>query len=205
MKSFLPLVTASILVGLSSVSGHAQVVAPPIDLPPGIPKPIPVRPRLDYGDAPNTYGTTLAANGARHVATTALRLGNRTDIELDGAPSVGADGDDAAGVPDDEDGVIVPVFRPGVLANVSVRVTAPCRLNAWVDWNRNGSFDPGEAIAINRPMAAGVNLVPVLAPAAAAPGVTYSRFRINSAGGLGPTGPATDGEVEDYRGYIMQR
>jgi len=205
MKSFLPLLTASILVTLSSVSGRAQVVAPPIDLPPVIPNPAPVRPRLDFGDAPNSYGTTLAANGARHVATTALRLGILTDIELDGAPSVGANGDDAAGVPDDEDGVIVPVFRPGVLVNVSVRVTGPCRLNAWVDWNRNGTFDVVEAIAVNRPLAAGVNLVPVLPPAGVVPGATYSRFRINSAGGLGPTGPATDGEVEDYRSYIVAR
>ena len=29
-------------------------------------------------------------------------------------------------------------------------------------------------------------------------GMTYARFRLSSAGNLGPTGPAADGEVEDY-------
>lgn len=194
------------LVGLalSCAQGQAQLVAPPIDLPPGVGNVPPLRPRLDYGDAPNSYRTTLAVNGPRHVSTTSLRLGIRTDIEPDGVPSLGADGDDTAGVPDDEDGVVVPIFRPGVAAAVSVTVTAACRLNAWVDWNRNGVFDPAEAVAVNRPLVAGVNLVPVVPPAAAVPGISYARFRVNSAGGLGPTGPATDGEVEDYRTYIQQ-
>ena len=29
--------------------------------------------------------------------------------------------------------------------------------------------------------------------------ISYARFRFSSAGGLGPTGPADDGEVEDYQ------
>ncbi|MCA9228787.1 MAG: hypothetical protein KDA47_24390, partial [Planctomycetales bacterium] len=51
---------------------------------------------LDYGDAPNTYQTLLANNGARHaqVVGNTLRLGSRVDTEADGQPNAMADGDD---------------------------------------------------------------------------------------------------------------
>ena len=66
----------------------------------------------DFGDAPASYGTTVAGTGASHVltgynpaaGTAAPMLGTRVDDETDGAPSANADGDDAAST-DDEDGV----------------------------------------------------------------------------------------------------
>jgi hypothetical protein len=73
---------------------------------------------LDYGDLPDSYGTTLAANGARHTITPALFMGACVDAELDGQPTANALGDDnngglfsfgACAQPgDDEDGVVFP-------------------------------------------------------------------------------------------------
>lgn len=155
---------------------------------------------LDYGDAPDpTYPTLYASDGASHLATGPM-LGASRDGELDGQPTVEADGDDAAGT-DDEDGVVFhgsPV--PGAVVMVDVTASAVGFLNAWVDFNLDGDWDDaGEQIFTDQAVAAGVNNlsfnVPVTASTTAAP---YARFRIDSAGGLAPTGQAPDGEVEDH-------
>jgi hypothetical protein len=151
---------------------------------------------IDYGDAPDpTYPTLLASNGASHLAT-GIMLGTSRDGELDGQPSVNADGDG-----DDEDGVLfygTPV--PGGLGTVDVTVSANGFLNAWVDFNQDGDWSDGEEqIFTDQAVAAGVNTlsfnIPATASTTAAP---YARFRVDSGGGLGPTGQAADGEVEDY-------
>jgi hypothetical protein len=54
---------------------------------------------LDFGDAPESYGTLLSDDGARHVAT-GPRLGASRDAERDGFPSATSGGDGS-----DEDGV----------------------------------------------------------------------------------------------------
>ncbi|MCA9050254.1 MAG: hypothetical protein KDA89_16075, partial [Planctomycetaceae bacterium] len=70
-------------------------------------------------------------------------------------------------------------------------------LDYFFDFNQNGSFsDPGEAFTAVLTTAA--QSVPVVIPSTATPGATAARFRISTAGGLGPTGAAADGEVEDY-------
>ena len=61
-------------------------------------------------------------------------------------------------------------------------------------WN-----DPGEQIVDTQSVTAGVTTVSLTVPGDAASGDTYARFRLSTAGGLGPTGLAADGEVEDYR------
>lgn len=49
---------------------------------------------FDYGDAPSSYGVTLAANGPRHVlGNRALFIGAIPDGESDGVPSTSADSD----------------------------------------------------------------------------------------------------------------
>jgi len=55
---------------------------------------------VDYGDAPNTYGTLKANNGAAHTINGVLFLGSSIDKEANGQPSTTATGDGA-----DEDGV----------------------------------------------------------------------------------------------------
>ncbi|MCX7423711.1 MAG: GEVED domain-containing protein [Planctomycetia bacterium] len=48
---------------------------------------------LDFGDAPDSYGTLLASNGARHE-TGGASLGAKVDLEDDGLPNASATGDD---------------------------------------------------------------------------------------------------------------
>jgi len=155
---------------------------------------------VDYGDAPDpTYPTLLVNNGASHLAT-GVMLGATRDGELDGQPSADADGDDTAGA-DDEDGVVFfgsPV--PGTAASVEVTVSANGFLNAWVDFNQDGDWlDVEEQIFTDQAVAAGVNALSFSVPAWAATATApYARFRVDSAGGLTPTGRAADGEVEDH-------
>ncbi len=153
----------------------------------------------DRGDAPESYSTRLQNDGPRH-AQSSLLLGTTIDYEIDGRASAKADGDGG-----DEDGVR---FATSLIAGVapttgSVLVTASAvgMLDAWIDFNRDGVFDPttehlggGTSISV----VAGVNVIPFVIPAGAAAVPTFARFRLSSTGGLLPTGPATDGEVEDY-------
>jgi hypothetical protein len=77
-------------------------------------------------------------------------------------------------------------------------------VDAWIDFNRNGTFDPAEKIANSFAVVAGANVLVVPeVPASAVAGTTYARFRLSSAGGLAPTGSAPDGEVEDYAVQIF--
>jgi hypothetical protein len=67
---------------------------------------------LDYGDAPASYGTLLADDGARHQIVSGFHLGATVDADFDGQPTIGADGDDNDGL-DDEDGVVFNTDDPG--------------------------------------------------------------------------------------------
>jgi hypothetical protein len=49
----------------------------------------------------------------------------------------------------------------------------------------------------------GLNQIVFNLPAGLATGPTFARVRLSSAGGLAPTGPAADGEVEDYQVQIL--
>ena len=164
----------------------------------------------DYGDAPQSYGTA-GAGAARHRVdplAPPLMLGQCVDTEPDGQPSPLADGDDkAAGTSrvgncfNDEDGVTfpTPIVACGQ-AQVNVFVTgAGGKLDAWIDFSQGGTFGgAGNQIFASQPVAPGNNTLTFNVPCAAAAGTSYARFRLSSAGGLGPTGTANDGEVEDY-------
>lgn len=161
-------------------------------------------PAYDYGDAPDSYGTLAASAGAGHIAT-GPRLGEFRDVEADGQPSTAADGDDRDDV-DDEDGVLLLtplVADPANPQTAQVRVTASqaARLDAWIDFDRNGRFDdPAERITApgGTLLAAGANTLSFQVPPGSRGGPSYARFRLSTAGGLAPTGLATDGEVEDH-------
>lgn len=160
--------------------------------------------RADYGDAPDTYGTTLAASGAYHPSSSTLILGNSLDTELEGNASPGALGDDTDGT-DDEDGVsFANTLIARLDAKFTILVTAESKLDAWIDYNRNGTFDAAEQIATSLDMAIGSNTLVITIPATVSAGATFARFRLSTAGGLGPTGAATDGEVEDYALNLLQ-
>jgi len=154
----------------------------------------------DFGDAPDpTYPTLLASDGPRHTLT-GLRLGPTVDGEPDGRPNATATGDGG-----DENGV---TFLARLVATTTVTVQvevrgapAGARLDAWIDWNHDGDWaDPGEQVAASLAVANGsANQFDVLVPDFTEKALTFARFRLSTVGGLAPTGPAADGEVEDYQ------
>jgi uncharacterized protein (TIGR03118 family) len=168
--------------------------------------------QLDFGSAPdgtqfpapNTYPTLLAHNGARHVIT-GLRLGNTVTPSADGQPNPTAAKADADGVT-----FLSPLVAGGTAAvrvNVQGAPAGGALLDAWIDFNVNGSWlDAGEQIFASAHVVNGDNVLTFGVPAAAAVGAqtfTFARFRLSTAGGLAPTGQAADGEVEDYRVALM--
>ena len=179
------------------------------------------QPIYDFGDAPelrcddpdiarcNTYPTTLARNGARHIIDPGIYLGNPLtdsipiDAEPDGQPTIAADGDDTTDA-DDEDGVIfLTSIVPGLVAGVEVSASIDGRLDAWIDFNADGDWDDfGEQIFAAEALAAGINYlkfnVPCYPYTIAADVKTYARFRFSTHGKLHYDGPARNGEVEDY-------
>ncbi|MEC9055632.1 MAG: GEVED domain-containing protein, partial [Verrucomicrobiota bacterium] len=169
---------------------------------------LPTVQHFDYGDAPEDnpqYPTLLSSDGARHHLNPSaggflLTLGTKVDTELDGQPSASASGDDAQGPFDDESGVaFVNSLQPGGMAEIEVWVSGDGHLDAWVDFNRNGSWlDPGEQIFQAMQVGPNLNILSFSVPALAVTGDTYARFRLSSNGMLAPTGSAPDGEVEDY-------
>ncbi|MDY7095507.1 MAG: IPTL-CTERM sorting domain-containing protein [Acidobacteriota bacterium] len=157
----------------------------------------------DLGDAPDSYGTTVAAGGASHGLVSGFHLGATVDAEQDGQPSGGADGDG-----DDEDGV---VFAGGMamasacdstslevtLTNTAALSTAV--LDAWIDFDGDGTFDePRDRIATALALVDGANTVSYDIPCDAASAESYARFRLSTQGVAVATGQSPDGEVEDY-------
>jgi Ca2+-binding RTX toxin-like protein len=159
---------------------------------------------FEFGDAPDpTYPTLLASNGARHLPFSPLYLGAGMDAEFDGQPTADATGDDNDANGDDEDGVVIPsILIQGVAATATVTASAAGKLDAWIDYNQDGAFGPGEQIAASLDVVAGANAVTFVVPSTARAGTSFARFRISSAGGLSPDGAAADGEVEDYQAQV---
>ncbi|MEO8165625.1 MAG: GEVED domain-containing protein, partial [Betaproteobacteria bacterium] len=160
-----------------------------------------IRQGTDLGDAPDSYATTLASDGARHLLGSTLFLGAVVDGNQDGEPNATALGDDNNYAPDDEDGVTFGTLTVGdSMATVDVTASAMGKLDAFADFNLDGDFaDVGEKIFNNVSVTAGVNMLTFAIPPGATAGQTYFRFRVSTAGGLSFNGLANDGEVEDYR------
>ena len=154
---------------------------------------------LDWGDAPDKPYPTLAANkGAVHLIANGVFLGFRIDPEADGQPDPLALGDDNDGS-DDDDGVsFVSSMQQGNTAYIRILASTKGYINAWIDFDLSGSWDAGEQIILNSVVGPGPNLFSFAVPSSSVVGRTAARIRFNSTGGLGPTGFAPDGEVEDY-------
>jgi len=79
-------------------------------------------------------------------------------------------------------------------------------LGVWIDWNRNGGFDPGEKIIAARTdgtgtalLKTGTNVFTLTVPSTAVPGATFARFRLSETPIDAAGGPSDEfGEVEDY-------
>jgi hypothetical protein len=181
--------------------------------------------RLDFGDAPDTAAGSFAfptifggapGDPARHVILAgAPKLGPLIDAEPDGQQNLAATGDDLSiifGGVDDEDGITVGgvplnmvTLTIGSVVPIEVSNTGALGLlNAWFDFNQDGTWGPGEQVALNVPVPPGVTVLPVAIPAGIPAGsFMYSRFRLSTVAGLAPGGPAPDGEVEDYRSRLI--
>lgn len=172
--------------------------------------------QVDYGDAPNSYGTTRASNGPRHVAVPGFQLGFEVDRQADGVPGVNAEGDRG------EEGVYFPEpLIPGQTVIVEVQASASGHLDAWFDWNRNGAFEHRPSMGLNEyvvdtleghpdpgesyPLQPGLTRLRLKVPQEASLGTTYARFRFSHDGGLTPLGAAGPGEVEDHRIEVYPR
>jgi hypothetical protein len=156
----------------------------------------------DFGDAPAPYPTLLTDNGAFHLVSSDLYLGASVNSDADGTPDATATSDLS------DDGVVLPSTLIARLdATVIVTVSGESgKLDAWIDFNRDGDWDDvGERITpkTGLPVSAGLNSVTFTVPAGAVAGTTFARFRLSTIGGLDPTGPALDGEVEDYSAKII--
>lgn len=162
---------------------------------------------LDFGDAPNSYGTRLIDNGPRHALDNRLRIGATTDGELDGQPvAAGANANGTNGDGLDEDAfTTLPVLTA---ASTSYSMTVPvinttgiaARMAAWVDFNKNGTFEASEGLLVSVPNNATSVVLNWTGLANLSAGLTYARLRLTTDPiSTATTGGAmTDGEVEDY-------
>jgi hypothetical protein len=163
----------------------------------------------DWGDAPDSYGTTSGASGPSHTVVSGLEMGSAPDAESDGVPGVNADGDDNAGS-DDEDGVssfaTLTDQMAGQTYNVTVAVTntigSTANLIGWIDFDINGTFDSNEAATttVADGTTNGSAELAFTVPSDVQDGTSYARFRLttDSITNSEPGGSKTDGEVEDY-------
>lgn len=147
---------------------------------------------VDFGGAPESYGTSLGSNGPRHGSAGAPPLlGSFADGETQAQSGAGY-------VPDD--GVnFVTDLSLGRQAILQVKATGNGYLNGWVDFGRDGSFDESDVIIKDVQLDDEVRNLVFETPKSASTGETWGRFRITSEPGAGPLGGLPDGEVEDYQ------
>ncbi|NRB39060.1 MAG: LruC domain-containing protein [Pseudomonadales bacterium] len=152
---------------------------------------------IDFGDAPESYGTSMASSGARH-ALSSLYLGSKVDGES--TAYVHPLSDDNSDGSDDDDGIIfISGFAVEETSFIQIQASATGGyLNAWIDWDADGSFDADEKIASAIPLTDGYNMLNVTVPVWANIGDTWARFRISTKADILPIGGVGNGEVEDY-------
>jgi len=157
-------------------------------------------PTTDFGDAPDTYLTSINNNGARHdIEAGILYLG---DV-VTGEPNAYAYNGSSV---DDNDGVsFVTGLEVGETALIQIDSSASGFLNAWIDWDRDGTFDTDEQIFVDTLLTEGVQVLSYTVPAWAEAGDTWSRFRLSTQSGIPAHGGVSDGEVEDYSVNVTEQ
>jgi len=166
---------------------------------------------FERGDAPPSYEPT---NSARHnfIFEEGYYLGSQQDGEVDPQNSADALGDDTDADGDDDDGVTregADWYDQVLWANSSqfytltVVANRPGYVHVWLDLNGDGDWaDPGEQIATDLALEAGINYTPTFAVTDDYTGTTFMRFRFtdepSSIKPVGIGGVVSRGEVEDY-------
>ncbi len=161
----------------------------------------------DYGDAPIT-GTAPSGTGtnaysqAIHGVISGIKLGAVIDSETGSIANANASGDGA----DDDSISSFPTLTAGgtsySIPAANITATGTGTLHAWIDFNKNGTFDVGEytsAAVVSDTLSGDLNWTGITAGAA---GNTFARFRFTSDATVTastPSGIAADGEVEDYQ------
>jgi uncharacterized repeat protein (TIGR01451 family) len=162
---------------------------------------------IDYSDAPDTgiapNGTGTNAYGtATHIVVAGIKLGAAIDAETASIANATASGDGA-----DDDGISsFPALTAGAtsysIPAANITTTGTGTLHAWIDFNKNGTFESGEHTSVtvtNNILAGALDWAGITTGAA---GNTFVRFRFTSDATVTastPSGIATDGEVEDYQ------
>ena len=164
---------------------------------------------IDYGDAPDSYKTSLDEDGARHKITIdepLVFLGDGVDNEPD------------AWIPDgDRDDGLVGGFGKLYTSNENFSVTLKVKNNTeniakvagWIDFNGNGKFEEKEGVlSIVNPKTEKEVLLEWIVPNDIQVGNTYARFRVTTDALTiqeeHTFGVKGDGEVEDYMIKIKQ-
>ncbi len=159
--------------------------------------------KIDFGDAPDSYGTLLDSDGARHTLSS-LYLGSSVDGESDS--SAYPLSDDANDTEDDEDGVqFATSIVEGKQAVIVVKTSGKGFLSGWIDLDANGVFDNNDQVLADREIRNERESIYLTVPDGASAGKTWARFRFSSEPGLLALGSAPDGEVEDYEVEIVEQ
>jgi LruC domain-containing protein len=149
-----------------------------------------VTPTTDYGDAPDSYGTTLFSNGARH-SITGIYLGAAISAEHNAKVYPKEDEDDGV--------IFITPLLPGTDSLIQVQTTGAGYLNIWGDWDMDGQFSAGEKLVTDKFMDNSNETFLVNTPISAINGFTWVRARFSATPSIIATGGISDGEVEDYR------
>lgn len=145
---------------------------------------------VDYGDAPDSYGTTLFSNGARHSVSDNY-LGNSVTTEHNANVYPKTDEDDGI--------VFLTPLLAGSDSLIQVQATGAGFLNIWGDWNRDGEFSQDEKFLSDKYLENTTDVILVNTPLTALNGFTWLRARFTSMASVAVSGGVADGEVEDYR------
>ncbi|NEO73737.1 GEVED domain-containing protein, partial [Moorena sp. SIO3H5] len=170
---------------------------------------------VDYGDAPDTYGTDATAGnsgsdpiGASHDIVSGIHLGTAPDGETDAATPLDGSGDGT-----EDDGITLLPLTAGSTGyvieanNITATNTGTATLHAWIDFDKSGTFESSEYASVEitngTPAASGLSWNNI---SVGSVGNTYARFRFTTDPTITaatPGGAASDGEVEDYQVAIV--
>lgn len=178
----------------------------------------PIAGPVDYGDAIDAsdgfgignYQTRATDNGPRHAINSALYIGPTAPDGDDGTlNNANATADELSGTADEGfTGSNDLAAIAGVAQSFEINVTNLSGTNAtlygWIDFNGDGEFETGEraSAAVNMGTDDGtvtLNFAATTADTDLAPFESVLRLRLSTdSNASAPTGPATDGEVEDH-------